>query len=128
MKAASEGWLNVIRLLVDKGASLEAIDEDGGPTALMTAVLRKQRDAVQYLLRIGARIEASDQKKQTALWKAASAGYADIVQILLDAGADIETRDLEGQTPLFAAAAKGSFDTVDGILWGGVASNIDSGV
>ncbi|HSC14007.1 MAG TPA: ankyrin repeat domain-containing protein [Gammaproteobacteria bacterium] len=79
--AAREGHLEVARLLVDHGASLELAD-DNGVTPLISAIVNAS------IIRVN-RTGTSDHLK--------------IAQVLLDAGADANAADWYGETPLWAA-------------------------
>ena len=56
----------VIKMLVDKGADVNA-KADNGATALMLAAQNSKADVVEYLLAHGADAAAKDNKDQTAL-------------------------------------------------------------
>ena len=58
---------------------------------------------LQYLSRVGWRMDSVDSLGQTALHKAALLGYSRAVKILLILGADPTTVDSSGQTPLDVA-------------------------
>jgi uncharacterized protein len=79
--ATREGHLEVARLLVDSGASLELADGNG-VTPLINAIVNAS------IVRVN-RTGTSDHLK--------------IAQLLLDAGADVNATDWYGETPLWAA-------------------------
>lgn len=62
--AAKEGHVDVIRLLVEAGADMNAIDEIG-KTPLDYAVIRGHLGAIQMLVEAGADIQATDLYRQT---------------------------------------------------------------
>jgi ankyrin repeat protein len=79
-----------VRLLVDKGANITAVDR-WGRTALIWAVEKRQQAVVKMLLEIGADIiEAKARHNLTALRIAAFIGCELVVQQLLERGADVE--------------------------------------
>ncbi|KAL8867778.1 MAG: hypothetical protein Q9174_005441 [Haloplaca sp. 1 TL-2023] len=94
-----------IRLLLDYGANIEALD-NLGRTAVMRAVEGPQcTDVIILLLDKGANIEAHDNEGRTALIEAAgNRECPEIVKLLLDRGANIEARDGRGETALIRAA------------------------
>jgi ankyrin repeat protein len=56
----------VVKVLLEKGADIEAKDEDG-QTSLMWASYRGYSEVVELLLENGANIEAKDNRGKTAL-------------------------------------------------------------
>jgi ankyrin repeat protein len=134
LKVARKGDSNAVRQLLDKGANIEARDQNGkttlmlarnvrtmklllerganveatdneGRTALIAVASWGNAQNVEFLLEKGANIEARDDQGRTALITAASADHGRTVKLLLEKGANIEARDNEGQTPLIAAVA-----------------------
>jgi ankyrin repeat protein len=106
-------YARIARLLLKKGASLEARDRDGS-TPLILAAGNGETAVVKLFLDKGADIEATDDYGQTPLIRAAcdcpSIDMPDTdgsVRLLLTRGANIEARDREGSTALMAAAAWG---------------------
>ncbi|RYP21555.1 hypothetical protein DL765_002191 [Monosporascus sp. GIB2] len=113
--AACVGLEAVSKLLLDKGADIEAKDEYGR-TPLLLAALFKYEAVVRLLLDKGADIEAQDQSGLTPLLLAASHGHKTIVELLLDRGANIEAKDESGWTPLFLAILNGHKTVVELLL------------
>ncbi|KAH7142850.1 hypothetical protein B0J13DRAFT_526297 [Dactylonectria estremocensis] len=97
-----------VRLLLDKGASVESRN-DNGQTALSLASsgYGKREGVVQLLLDKGADIESKDNKGRTPLLWAVRAGNEAVVQLLLERGASVKSRDFECQTPLSWAVEEG---------------------
>lgn len=83
------------------GASVNAIDRDGG-TALHLAALGSDNPAViEVLVAAGADVNAQDRAQRTPLhWAALINTNPSIIRALIVAGADVNARDLWGQTPL----------------------------
>ncbi|KAK1756048.1 hypothetical protein QBC47DRAFT_178875 [Echria macrotheca] len=96
----------VVRLLLDKGAAIEAADRDD-MTPLSWAASQGHEDVVRLLLDKGAVIEAADHIGRTPLFQAAEEGHESVVRLLLDKGAVIEAVDDYGRTPLSWAASQG---------------------
>ena len=65
-------------------------------------------------------VDFMDNRKETALHKAADQGHKDIVQLLLSKGASVEAMDPTGWTPLHRAARNGHTSTVELLLSKGV--------
>ena len=66
MAAAFWGYLDIARLLVEKGADVDARD-DTGVTALMNAAWDQRLELVEFLIEKGADVNARDQDGKTAL-------------------------------------------------------------
>lgn len=72
-------------------------------TALHLAAARSHRDAVEWMHRHGAAINAQDSDGETPLHYAAFAADADIARLLLRLGADARIESYSGETPLAVA-------------------------
>ena len=107
MWTANEGHIDVMRALLERGASIDAAS-NGGVTALMFAVRQNAQNAVRLLIDAGAAISLETDPNQTRLGAAQNSVLSLAIQnthysvaaMLLDAGADPNTRDGRGNTPL----------------------------
>jgi len=102
MMAAEHGPGDVIRILLDAGATVEAVDDEG-VTALMYAARVGCNVGVDLLLERGARTDAQDKMGWTALLHAAAAGHDTVVTALGAEGAVVEHRSSNGDTALTLA-------------------------
>lgn len=84
--AAERGHTDAVRLLLDRGASLAAIDRYG-QTALMKAAGSGHVETVQYLLQRGAAVNILDKFGDNALKHALKQERNDIVALLRQHGA-----------------------------------------
>lgn len=103
MRAAGLGHLDVVRLLLARGANVNARDSDGN-TPLSGAAYYMHADVVDILLEKGADINTADEHRQTILMNAAGNGANDTVRYLLGRGADPNLQDQNGTTALMFAA------------------------
>ena len=78
--AAGENCLEVVRLLLDRGASINATDHDGW-TALIKASEAGYFDVAELLVKRGADIELADSSGRRAWTYAALAGHTDIAEL-----------------------------------------------
>ena len=103
--------VEVIRVICDAGADVEAKDENGR-TALMNAASQNPNPEIcRALLEFGAEVDAVNTFGFTALIVAAIQNpNVGTLSALLDAGADIEatSKDADGATPLLFAAENNS--------------------
>ncbi|RVD89722.1 uncharacterized protein DFL_000717 [Arthrobotrys flagrans] len=107
MWAVRNGHEAVVRLLVDRGADLEAKNNTWGQTSLMSAAENGHEAVVRLLVGRGANLEAKDRWGQAPLMSASRNGYEAVVRLLVDRGADLEAKDKWGRTPLMSAAWNG---------------------
>lgn len=99
--ALSRGNVEMMRLLVSHGASLDEILYTW--TLLRSALYAKQFEVARYLLAEGQDINARDKEGQTYLMEAAIRGWTEAAQFLLENGADSSLKDKSGNTALSLA-------------------------
>eukprot|EP00118_Oscarella_pearsei_P003104 m.12968 g.12968 ORF g.12968 m.12968 type:complete len:2147 (+) comp24414_c0_seq2:49-6489(+) len=119
MEAASGGYVDIVKLLKDHGADVNAQSEAGN-TALTYAACGGFEDVIEVLLDSGAKIEEQNESGHTALMEAASAGHVTAAKLLIDRGADVNAHSNEfKETALTLAAYKGHADMVKFLLENG---------
>lgn len=101
--AAGNGKVSTSRLLIEKGANIEASDKNGW-TPLMSAAVRGYDAVVRLLIEKGAKVNATKADGGTALMVASEGGKEKTVKILLDKGAKIDVVNKDGKTPVLVAA------------------------
>lgn len=101
--ASRVGDLSKVKLLIAKGADLEAKDRDDW-TALMIASKHGHLSIVQELIRSEANVDTKDKKNQTALFFAVQNGHLSIIKELVRNGAVVNVVNMYGDTPLIHAA------------------------
>ncbi|UCE65836.1 MAG: ankyrin repeat domain-containing protein [Candidatus Zixiibacteriota bacterium] len=98
--AAENGDFKTLRELLTKYPDMKDVKINGGWTLLHIAL--SSRETVEYLIKIGADIEAKSGALWTPLHRQAYAGHKDGVELLLEYGADIEAKTSFGITPLMS--------------------------
>lgn len=125
--AASESGPPIIRLLVESGVDINAVDNHGD-TALHLAIPLERHclnlPAVATLIELGADVNAQNKEGRTALLEASKAGYEYVVEMLLGANANIEIRNKKGRTALWHAVSHHHEDVVEMLLDAGARVDI----
>ena len=119
MAAARNGWSDVVRLLIIRGADVlvETVienAEDGSETALKMAATKGQYHclnelATWYRLR---ELPLDQEGKLSALHVAAAGGHVECVYLLLHGGSNVNHRGQRGLTPVMYAAQYGQVSAV----------------
>ncbi|XP_051019248.1 ankyrin repeat and KH domain-containing protein 1 isoform X8 [Acomys russatus] len=113
MEAASGGYAEVGRVLLDKGADVNAPPVPSSrDTALTIAADKGHYKFCELLINRGAHIDVRNKKGNTPLWLASNGGHFEVVQLLVQAGADVDAADNRKITPLMSAFRKGHVKVV----------------
>jgi ankyrin repeat protein len=113
--AIQKGNIEIVKYLLDKGASLEVADSHGN-TPLHIAVGVKNIEIVKYLLDKRANLEAAGPNGKPPLYTAIEMGNIETVKYLLDRGARLDVTDSNGNTPLHIAVALKNIEIVKHLL------------
>ncbi|GAB5366962.1 hypothetical protein AAMO2058_001189000 [Amorphochlora amoebiformis] len=94
--ATISNHVNVVKVLLQGGANVEAKDELMGWTCVHHAASRGLTEMVKFLLDNGACVDTKDNEGWTALMHASKTGYLDVVRLLINYNADplIESSEL----------------------------------
>ena len=122
-EAAKNGHMDIVRLLLDKGAKPN-ISDDYGESPLKAAAFEGYIEVVKLLIDRGADPNMIDDNRDSALHDAARMGHNDIIQLLLDIGANPNISNRWGDKPLHNAARHGNFSIVQLLLNIGADPNI----
>ena len=125
MTAARTGSADLVRLLIEHGADVNAKETWRGQTALMWAIAEKHLSVVRILLENGADLDAKTGKGFTPFLFAVRGGDFDIVRALLVAGANVNETGGEGTTALAIAIVNAHFELAAFLLDQGADPNID---
>lgn len=130
------GYIEIARLLIDKGADLN-IQDGFGHTPLHLAAIERKDDIAELLISKGAKFMIQNRYGDTPLHVVTCDGYGDIrgrkatfknrqaiAKLLLEAGSDVNAINNSGETPLHNAAVSGDKDMVKLLLKAGATRTI----
>ena len=122
MVAAMNRKSSIARILLNKGADVSVVDEDGS-TALHQASNAGHVEVVTALVKAGADIEATTSSGLTPIHLAAGFGHLEVVKELVKAGAALQEMDSSGYSPLLWAVAGEHLEVVTALVEAGADLN-----
>jgi len=124
--AAFNGNVEVINLLLNAGAFVDQLNNDGmtplhmvannGNAILFNTHGLLNGEAFQVLLDAGAKVNSIDKYGCSALHLAAGNGNVEAVKVLLNAGADENLKTKHGESPFDCAKQKINHTVIDDLL------------
>ena len=90
--------MDMVSLLLQHGAKVNARDSEGGVALHTAAALGKTRIARKLIL-AGGDVNVRDVRGNTPLHVSAGSGHLGVVRLLLDNGPDLHAANKEGLTP-----------------------------
>ncbi len=117
VRAAMDGNVEMLKLLVAAGANINAGDQNG-ETPLSWAAAKGMSECVRYLLSLpGIKVNRTNINRQTPLYRAVLSNEVECVELLLEArGIDVNMASVLGWSPLHLAARYGCDDIVELLL------------
>jgi ankyrin repeat protein len=119
LAAMSEGAsrFNAVRALLDNGANMEAIDEDGKTALYYT--LRSSEDLFNLFAARGANLNARDNLGRNLLMYASMGGPGNHIETLIKMGLNVNDQDGDGMTALHHAVKHEATKSMLPLLRGG---------
>nr|WP_204745187.1 ankyrin repeat domain-containing protein [Glycomyces paridis] len=115
LEAAGAGDAASVTALLDRGARIEARNEDGrGP--LMLAALADRVEAATVLVERGADPDATDDLGDTPWVTCGVTGSVAMMRVIWEAGPDLTVPNRRGGSPLHPASERGHADYVREVL------------
>jgi ankyrin repeat protein len=121
--AVKEGKKNLIPILLDAKANLEARDRVG-KTPLTFAAEGRDLELVKMLVERGADVNTRDTIQGSPLLWASGLGTPEIVKFLIEKKAEVNVVDVNGLTPLLWASGIGSAESVEALLKAGARTDV----
>ncbi|MDX8434175.1 ankyrin repeat domain-containing protein [Mesorhizobium abyssinicae] len=117
--AVKGGHFAAAKLLMDRGADVNAAPTPVLGPALMPALAKRRIDLMKLLLDGGANPN-SKRSRENAIHIAVNLGCLDCVKALVEAGADVNAKTKDGKTPIHLARFKGLREIADYLMAHGV--------
>ncbi|XP_071086410.1 putative ankyrin repeat protein RF_0381 [Haliotis cracherodii] len=116
MVAASKGHKDMLKLLVNEGADLSLVNNDG-EDALHISLLCENMEMVKYILTQDVvNINGAEKNGMTPVLLAAEHGCIDLFDLVVSKGADLSSRYVAGKSILQSACLGGNVDIVEYVL------------
>ena len=104
----------MIRLLLKKGADINARNKDGNTALLISSSKNHDLDFItEFLVKNGADINVKNSEGATALIIASEKGHLNAVKLFLVYDCDINAQDNDGNTALMKAQSKGHIEIMN---------------
>jgi ankyrin repeat protein len=116
--AAYTGKLNIVQLLISRGADVNATTSTGS-TPLHGATLYNHEAIVRLLVANGGNVNASNQGGYTPITNAVSSGNLSTIKFLVESGASITSAPPGGRIPLHSAILSCNLPLVEYLLSAG---------
>ena len=100
--------LDLVKLLLEKGAHLDAKDDYGFTPLLKAVEYGAPEEVIDLLLKHGANVHVSAEDRKTALHFAAQKDDVKTMKQVIKKGLPVDAEDKDGWTPLHEAARYGS--------------------
>ncbi|XP_033118085.1 transient receptor potential cation channel subfamily A member 1 homolog isoform X1 [Anneissia japonica] len=114
--AAKFGYLQIVKLLIENGADIDAKNEEEQTPAHLAALYGKYRTVKELVNHDPTVVDDEDEYSNTPLHLASQEGHFKVVQVLIAAGAEITARNQNQWTPLDCAASNGWRKTAEVLL------------
>ncbi|MBN3313755.1 BCL3 protein, partial [Atractosteus spatula] len=112
--AVQSGSCELVKLLLDSGADIDAVDIKSGRSPLIHAVENNNMEMVNFLIKCGASVNAQSYSGNSALHSACGRGLVEAVRLLLRNGADSSLKNYHNDTALMVAKNKRVTDVLRG--------------
>ncbi|XP_055768718.1 B-cell lymphoma 3 protein homolog isoform X2 [Salvelinus fontinalis] len=112
--AVQGGHKELVRMLLDAGADINAVDIKSGHSPLIHAVENHNMDMVHFLIENDCNVNGQSYSGNTALHSACGRGQVDTARLLLKNRADSSVKNYHNDTPAMVAKNKKVTDVLRG--------------
>ena len=124
MRAAENGYLHGIKLLLEAGADVNKTTMWDNSSSLMSAASNGHDKCVDELIKAGADVNITTRERNTcAILLATLYGNVRCVELLINAGADVNVRHEYETTPIIQAVTNGNADIAEKLIKAGANVN-----
>jgi ankyrin repeat protein len=116
LKATKAGHLEVVKLLIERGAKPQGVNEQVGDP-LRWAIMKGHVDVAQFLIQKGAKLDSKELNDQ--LLNAVDQNYLEMAKFLLENKADVNFKGTDGATAVHKAFQAGDFEMVKFLMANG---------
>lgn len=126
-QACETGYLEIIKLLIKKGANVNFYNNRLKRTLLHYACLYNHYEIIKFLIQKGVNINCEDIHNDTPLHVACCKADLNIVKLLIEKGACIYKKNLFGETPLHTSSFHSRIEITKYLIeMGAEINNIDN--
>ena len=123
MLASFYGHIQLCKILLEKGALVDEVSDDGKMTALLNASRRGNIDLCKLLIESNAEINKQNDNGTTALMIACKNNHSKVSEYLLKNNAAINFKDKTGNAALHHAVQRKKYDVVKLLIHEGADTN-----
>ena len=89
-----------IKVIEEKGANVNTVNEKDGNTPLHIAIFRNKIEVILALIKAGAFVNAVNKEGDTPLHRTIASNNHELVRLLVKSGADLTKENKKGETPM----------------------------
>ncbi|XP_048880234.1 B-cell lymphoma 3 protein isoform X2 [Brienomyrus brachyistius] len=104
----------LVKMILDSGADINAVDFKSGRSPLIHAVENNSMEMINFLIESGSNVNMQSYSGNTALHSACGRGQVEAVRVLLKNGADSSLKNYHNDTALMVAKNKKVTDVLRG--------------
>ena len=126
MRASSIGHIEIIELLINAGADVNAQNEESATALIEASYIHNNLEVIRLLINAGANVNAQDYDGNTPVIIASKRGNLGLLGLLINADANVNAQDYDGNTPVIIASKMGNIELLDLLINAGADPNIQN--